>query len=78
MPEYLAIGLIAACGVLCIAHVAWCCCFEIWKRETRAHLDEARLCNAEFSEAIALLKYGAVDEAIEISKRWEVRAKAND
>lgn len=43
-----------------------------------ADLAEMHLCNREFSEAVALLQYGAVDEAIEMSQRWKVRAEARE
>ena len=33
-------------------------------------LEEARICNAEFAEAIALSQYGAHEEAIEVCQRW--------
>ena len=77
MPFYLVAVMIVACCALCVTHIIWCFRFEVWKRETRNYLEDSRLCNAEFAEAIALLKYGAVDEAIELTKRWEERAKAN-
>jgi hypothetical protein len=60
------------------------CCVITWinllltkiaERSTRADLDEIRKCNDELGEAYALFRYGAIEEAIEIVKRAQGRAK---
>jgi uncharacterized membrane protein len=60
------------------------CCVITWvnfvltkiaERSTRDDLDEMRKCNEELAEAYALFRYGAIDEAIEIVKRAQGRAK---
>jgi uncharacterized membrane protein len=60
------------------------CCVITWinllltkisERSTRDDLDEMRKCNDELAEAYALFRYGAIDEAIEIVKRAQGRAK---
>lgn len=50
----------------------------LWLTERRgvanaALLDEVRRCNEEFIEAVELLRYGAVDEAVEVASRWRGR-----
>ena len=42
-------------------------------KETRELLDDIRQCNSEFEEAVRLYEYGAVEEAIEMSQRWQKR-----
>jgi hypothetical protein len=44
-------------------------------RQIQRDLDEVRLCNAEFAEAVQLLRYGAVDEAVELAQKWRERAE---
>ena len=56
------------------------CGFLFWRshrnlKRNEQVLAEMRQCNNEFSEAIALLQYGAVDEAIELSQKWHERAE---
>lgn len=44
------------------------------KRNERV-VAELHQCNDEFAEAVELLRYGAVDEAIELSQKWHERAE---
>lgn len=45
-------------------------------REANAMLVEVRRVNDEFAEALALAQYGAVDEAIDVARRWRQRREA--
>lgn len=45
--------------------------------EMRNNLEETRRCNEEFAEAVRLFEYGAIDEAVEISRRWRERAESD-
>ena len=47
------------------------------RHDMSAMLDEVRRCNDEFGEAIALLRYGALDEAEEVATRWREREALN-
>lgn len=68
------IGILLWIPVVLMAGLSWL--MQKHHQETAALLLEIHQCNAEFAEAVALLRYGAVDEAIEMSQRWQERAKA--
>ena len=44
----------------------------------KAVLNEIQECLSDMSESIALLEYGALNEAVDISQRWVSRAKGLD
>ena len=64
-------------GMLCLIGSGFL--LRISRRElddARSLLAEVSQTNAEFSEAMALFKYGALDEAIEIASRAQKRREA--
>jgi hypothetical protein len=63
-------------ALVCWLQVALFRMMDATRRATKAYLDEARLCNAGFAESVELLRYGAVDEAVEMASRWRDRAVA--
>lgn len=63
-------GLCCFVGAFCLLGAA-----QVQIKTCRALLDEIRLGNEEFCEAVALLRYGACDEAIEIASRAVKRRK---
>lgn len=47
-------------------------------KQVRQMRDEMRRLSMEFSEAVALLQYGALDEAVEMALRWKKRLKEKE
>lgn len=45
------------------------------QREIARDLAELRRCNDEFAEAVRLMEYGALDEAVEVVLKWRERAR---
>lgn len=62
-----------------IFQIVFALCFTVyseWARlRMRRDLDEVRRCNDEFSEALELFQYGAIDEAVELARKWRERVE---
>lgn len=75
MSDFAAGCIAAGSLMLSLASIFLSWRLERFKREVAADLDEIRLCNQEWSEAVALFKLGAIDEAQETVMRWKTRVK---